>query len=123
MYVSDVTIDIDDNGNSYRCFRSTHSDGEQGEEHSFQFVGEEVAVEHGEVDIDGVQNQFHTNQHGEQVAAGKEAIDACKHHKGGNHQVIFHVYHNQTYLLRAIIIPPTIQASNNMLMTSKGSTY
>lgn len=35
--------------------------GEQGEEPRFQFVGEEVAVEHGEVDIDGVQNQFHTN--------------------------------------------------------------
>ena len=59
--VAQVAVDVDDDGDGHGGLRSTDSDGEQGEEHSFQFVGEEVAVEHGEVDIDGVQNQFHTN--------------------------------------------------------------
>ena len=49
-------------------------------------------------------------------------IDSRKHHKGGNHQIIFHVYH-KFYLFLAIRIPPTMQASNNTLITSKGRIY
>ena len=55
---------------------------------------EKKAVEYGEVDVDRIQNQFNANEHGEQVASGKEPIDAYKHHEGGNHQIIFHWYHN-----------------------------
>ena len=82
-----VTVDIDDDRNRYRCFGRTYPNGEQGEEEAFELSREEEAVEDGKVYINRVQNQFHANQHGQQVASGKEPVDAHKHHEGGHHQV------------------------------------
>ena len=82
-----VSVDVDDNRNRYRSFGRTYTDGKQGEEEAFELSREEEAVEDGKVDIDRVQNQFHADQHGQQVTSGKEPVDAHKHHEGGHHQV------------------------------------
>ena len=82
-----VAVDIDDNGNRYCSFRCTNPNGEQSEEETFQLSREQEAVEYGKVDVYRIQNQFHADKHGQQVASGKKTIDADKHHEGGNHQV------------------------------------
>ena len=85
--IADVSVDVDDNRNRYRSFGRTDPDGEQGKEETFQLSREQEAVEHGKVNIDRVQNQFHADEHGQQVTSGKEPVDAYKHHEGGNHQI------------------------------------
>jgi hypothetical protein len=60
-----VSVDIDDNSNSYRCFGRTYPNGKQSEEESFELPREKEAVEHGEIDVYRVENQFHADKHGQ----------------------------------------------------------
>ena len=166
--VAQVAVDVDDDGDSHGRFRSADADGEQGEEEALQLTRKQETVEYHEIDIYRIEDQFHRDQHRQQVAARDEPVDSHEHHDRRNDQVILHVYHSSNlfctlsidrialpqpscttfrcflapcpvkwtnaaglsfllflvpfyYRLRAIRIPPTMQASSNKLMTSNGS--
>jgi hypothetical protein len=176
--VAQVAVDVDDDGDGHGRFRSADADGEQGEEEALQLTRKQKTVEYHEIDIYRIEDQFHRDQHRQQVAARDEPVDSHEHHDRRNDQVILHVYHSSNlfctlsidrialplpscttfrcflappcpapppeeplygkmdecgrslfllflvpfyYRLRAIRIPPTMQASSNKLMTSNGS--
>ena len=53
---SEITVDINHDSDGYGSFRSRDGDGKQGKEIAFHSSREEKTVEHGEVDVRGVQH-------------------------------------------------------------------
>ena len=91
--VAQVAVDVDDDGDGHGRFRSADADGEQGEEEALQLTRKQKTVEYHEIDIYRIEDQFHRDQHRQQVAARDEPVDSHEHHDRRNDQVILHVYH------------------------------
>ena len=92
--VAQVAVDVDDDGDGHGRFRSADADGEQGEEEALQLTRKQETVEYHEIDIYRIEDQFHRDQHRQQVAARDEPVDSHEHHDRRNDQVILHVYHS-----------------------------
>ena len=92
--VAQVAVDVDDDGDGHGRFRSADADGEQGEEEALQLTRKQKTVEYHEIDIYRIEDQFHRDQHRQQVAARDEPVDSHEHHDRRNDQVILHVYHS-----------------------------
>ena len=82
----DVAVYIDDDGNGYGSLGGCNGDAEQAEKVSFQLPREQVTVEYGEIDVRGIQHQFHRDEEGKQVLTGEESVHAAEHHHGTDSQ-------------------------------------
>jgi hypothetical protein len=73
-----TAIEVDDNGNGNSSFRSSNSDNENGKKDTVQFSGPQVFVEGNKVDVDAVEYEFDTHEHGNHISAGKQTVHAYK---------------------------------------------
>lgn len=49
---------------------------------TLQLIGKEVPVEHHEINVYGIENQFNRHQHGDQVSPDDKAADPDEKHPG-----------------------------------------
>jgi hypothetical protein len=56
LNASEVAVNVNHDGDSYSRFRSRNSDGKECKEIAFHASRKEKTVEHGEVDVRGVQH-------------------------------------------------------------------
>ena len=85
--------DIDDDSHCNCCLGGGDANGEQREEEALELVGEEQTVEHGEIDVNCVEDKFHRDEHGDQVAPCHESEHTDEEQQGAEDEEIFYWYH------------------------------
>lgn len=88
-----MTVNIDDNSQSYGSLGRTDTNGEESEEHALRTIGEKQAVESREIQIDTVQYQLNRDEHGYEVAACDETKNTDEEQQSAENKEIFYLYH------------------------------
>ena len=86
--IPDITVHIYHNGNGHSRFRRRDGNAEEREEMAFERTRIKITVEHGKVDVRGIQHQFHGDERGQQVASREKAVNTGKHHHRTQYQII-----------------------------------
>ena len=79
-----AAVEVDDDGNGNGRLRRSDGDDEDGEEQSIHFSGPEIFIESDEIQVHTVQDQFDTHEHGDQVPAGEESVNANEKEGGAD---------------------------------------
>ena len=67
---------------------------------AFERTRIKITIEHGKVDVRGIQHQFHGDERGQQVASREKAVNTGKHHHRTQYQIIKSIYfHNSVCLI------------------------
>jgi len=76
LHINRMMASIQINNDRDRCCRfcCCNGDHEYGKEKTVQPVGPEIFVECNEIQVNAVQYQFDTHQHGNEVSSGEETI-------------------------------------------------
>ena len=102
--ISDITVHIYHNGNSHSRFRRRDGYAEEREEMAFKCTRIKITVEHGKVDVRGIQHQLHGDERGQQVTAREKAVNTGKHHHRTQYQIIKNIYfHNFVCLINVYV--------------------
>jgi hypothetical protein len=69
-------IQVNDNSDRYGYFRGSHHNDEHGEKDPFELMRIKVLVERYKIDIDTIKYKLHRHQHGDEVTAREEPVNA-----------------------------------------------
>jgi hypothetical protein len=119
-----LAINIYDQGNGDGSFCRGNGHDNQSEEVSFQPVRKQVMVEGNKVDVHGIQHEFNTHEHRDQVSADEHAHQSDKEYNRAEHNHVVEWYFSlqvHTFFFCAIKMEPTKAANNNTLITSNGN--
>src|SRR5215207_7451776 len=71
-------VQVDDDGNGHRRFRSGNGDNEQSKENTVKLLRVEIFVEGYKIDVDTIETKFNRHEHRNEIAACEQAIHPDK---------------------------------------------
>jgi hypothetical protein len=77
-------VQIDYNSYGHRCFGSCNGYDKYGEEYPVQFTRIQVFIECHKIDINAIQNDFNSHQHGDHITTGEESVHADEKQSGAD---------------------------------------
>lgn len=73
---------MNDDGNGYGCFGSGNGNDKKRKKQTVQLMIPQVFVKGNEVDVNAVQHQFNSHQHGDHIPAREETVNAYEKQRG-----------------------------------------
>lgn len=79
-----TAVQVDNNGNGKRYFCSGNGDNKYGKEYPVECIGVQVFIKGYKIDVDAVEHEFDTHEHGNHIAPGKQAVHANEKQAGAD---------------------------------------